>query len=404
MMATGLLLVLALQDPDALIQQLGSDDFALRNKAAQSLIEMGPPILGKLKTRQEEGDAEIRVRIKQIINEIRWRDRLTLIRPKPNLLTLSLKDEVLPDALRKVFNPYGFDAKFPEDDSGARGRKVTLDLKDATLWQAFDAICSNAHVKLDYLWVPRQPFTNGDGGISLRPHGDVGELRFMAEHFIHEGKHKVQVSVGMPTAYLPMHPTVEGIMMVDEEGHRIVVQAETKTLTIERRKGEITEVFLCDTVISPKCIKDWKTVRVEGIYTQEYPKSLEITVIDIREAGKVATAFIHGCKVTAQWTREKSKEGIPPEVDPRFVGEWETAPKFLNMPLFIWIEDANGHWLADGRGFDISRSGTSGASGVFYGKLNAEAPPATFVAAIAEGTDVVKTPFVINGFDEPRKR
>jgi hypothetical protein len=396
-----LFLAWAFQDPDALIRQLESTDPAHREKATQDLIEMGPPILGKLRAQPEAGDAEVRARVQHIVAEIDRIERLRVLRPKPTLLTLSLKEELLPDALRKVFAPFGIDAEF-ERGSEARKRKVSLDLKEATLWKAFDTVCAAGHVQLSWFSMNLgEYFSDGEGGISLRSHQDVGELRFMAKQFIREGKHQVQVHVAMPPSFRPLSQTIEDIAMIDDQGKRMTVEKEIKPRGFGRHKGNITVETLWDATFVPTPIKDWKKVRIEGILVQEYPHNLERITLDMREEDKATNQVIYGCRVGAQWKRTEPM-GIPPRVDWHCRREWESDVNSLKKTFFDWVEDTKGDWIADGGGFE-SRRATSSSSGGFSGRFNKDAPPAAFVVGVVEGRDELKIPFVITDFDGPPK-
>jgi hypothetical protein len=103
--------------------------------------------------------------------------------------------------------------------------------------------------------------------------------------------------------------------------------------------------------------------------------------------------------VTAHWNKG-DPSGIPPRIDWRFERTWASDARSLRKTFLDWVEDSKGRWIADAKGYE-SGHGTGGSSGVFSGRLDNDAPPATFVVGVVEGRDEVTLPFVIRGFDEP---
>lgn len=65
-----LLLALALQDPDALIVQLGSDNPGERDAAEVRLRELGVDALDALMARRGDDDPERRARVRGLLSEI----------------------------------------------------------------------------------------------------------------------------------------------------------------------------------------------------------------------------------------------------------------------------------------------------------------------------------------------
>ena len=57
-----------------LIRQLGSDDWQVREKATEELIEIGPLAIGEMQRARNNPDAEIRERAQKIIPLIQWKE------------------------------------------------------------------------------------------------------------------------------------------------------------------------------------------------------------------------------------------------------------------------------------------------------------------------------------------
>ena len=77
--AGGLLLVVVLAvaaraepTPDQLVARLGSESFAVREKAFQALVEMGEKAIGALEKAKKSENPEVRLRAARALSRIRW--------------------------------------------------------------------------------------------------------------------------------------------------------------------------------------------------------------------------------------------------------------------------------------------------------------------------------------------
>ena len=67
---------------DELIKQLGAEDWPVREQAQQELIEIGQPALPSLEKALTSDDSEVRIRIKNIIEELNWGETINGLRLK----------------------------------------------------------------------------------------------------------------------------------------------------------------------------------------------------------------------------------------------------------------------------------------------------------------------------------
>ena len=74
-----LLLLLALQNTDALIKQLGSEDVKVRDTATAALRKIGEPALKALEAAKQSNDPEVRARASALIRVIGWESRLSKV-------------------------------------------------------------------------------------------------------------------------------------------------------------------------------------------------------------------------------------------------------------------------------------------------------------------------------------
>src|SRR5207237_89787 len=124
------------QDDGALIRQLGDNDPVVRDQATAALLERDVAVLEALRARKEDPDPELRQRTAAIAAEISRRDRVRLVRPRPKRVTVSLKDASVAVAVREVLSPFGLDTDFFGNHYFPKNRKVTLELREAGLWEA----------------------------------------------------------------------------------------------------------------------------------------------------------------------------------------------------------------------------------------------------------------------------
>lgn len=126
-----------------LIEQLGSGDFAERERAYLALDKIGADALDALRRATKSDDAEIRRRAEDLVakwEKIAERDKIL----KPTMLRLTFKDTPLPEALDTVRQKTGLQIYLHDPENKLANRKVTVDTGELTLWQAFDLFCEKA--------------------------------------------------------------------------------------------------------------------------------------------------------------------------------------------------------------------------------------------------------------------
>jgi hypothetical protein len=198
---------------EALIKDFGSKEFAVRQKAVDRLIELGPDVVPLVrKTLAETADNEVKLRCEMVLKGIKEKfgDKAVAesatgggappvpqaVKPAPggklNLdaskITVTVKDADLSDVLGKFADQSG-NALIAAPQNW-EGKTVTLNLKDTPYWQALDEVCKVAGLTYDAggmggmgaFWgggiqvlggqravrVPQGPAANG-GAVTLRP-------------------------------------------------------------------------------------------------------------------------------------------------------------------------------------------------------------------------------------------
>jgi hypothetical protein len=144
---------------DKLIEQLGSGNFAEREKASKELAAIGAPALGALRKATKSEDAEIRKRAAALLPQIeRQAESARILVPKR--VHLVYKDTPLDEAVADFQKKSGYTLHLHDPDGKLKERKITLDSGETTFWHAFALFCAKAELteaSVEDLWRPPQP-------------------------------------------------------------------------------------------------------------------------------------------------------------------------------------------------------------------------------------------------------
>lgn len=145
-----LAIVLAAQDDvTRLLEQLHSDEFSEREAAQRSLERMGPPVVDRLKAElAKTSELDTQIRLKTLIAKIPKLAQLALVYGPTKRTTLSANNEPLDGILKQLESGLG--------EQILRGKgldlkaAVTVELQEATLWEAFDRVARASKTHYDY--------------------------------------------------------------------------------------------------------------------------------------------------------------------------------------------------------------------------------------------------------------
>lgn len=165
------------------LAQFTAKDFEVRTRAVDRLVDLGPDVLPLIRrTLAETADAEVKLRCELVLKGLTTKYGINVqaakpaprIDPEPSKITLSVRDARLADVLQTLADRSGNAALAPPAKS--EDRLVSVNVKDATYWEALDAVCRSAG--LVYRIDPRpntpglvlRPMANaGDAGVYLGP-------------------------------------------------------------------------------------------------------------------------------------------------------------------------------------------------------------------------------------------
>lgn len=396
-----LLALLAVQDVESLIRQLGEDDPKVREKATQQLIERGPAVLDSLKSREKDPDSELRQRVSAIATEISRRERVGLLCPRPEKRSVSLKEVPVAEALRTVLFPYGLEPEFHGRIDFLKSRKVSLELKDAPFWEAFDALCRAGDVTVEYYFSSfGVSFRDGKGGVQRIPHADIGDLRFAAQHFIRESRFTIQSYVVAPPVYRPLDQGMEGVTFVDDKGRKVELLKEEYLHSERRSPGSLTKDWLWEGLPAETRIEDWSKVKIQGTLVRKFPRNAERFAVDLGDEGTPVSLNVQGMTVIARWKKEPPL-GKPPRERWTVHFDWRDATP--GKTYLAWIEDAKGRWLVDGYKIECEDGGEMAGKSEIGDMLAGPTPPGKLVLIHVEGEEELRTPFTIVGLNGPPK-
>jgi RNA polymerase sigma factor (sigma-70 family) len=149
----------------ALIEQLGSDQFAQREKATKELEKLGLAALDALRKAATSDDLERRKRATELLKKIEAQAaQAEVLRPKR--LRLVYKQTPVAKAVADFKKKSGYDLTLSDPQGKLKGRSVTLDTGEVTFWQALGQFCEKANL-VEETTPPRAqgPFPGGMRGM-----------------------------------------------------------------------------------------------------------------------------------------------------------------------------------------------------------------------------------------------
>lgn len=134
--------------PDAekiqkLINQLGSDKYEERQKAAQELDAIGAPALELLRKAVKDGEPEVRKRADELVKKMEKAAEQTRVLAATKV-HLVFKDTPVADAVAEIQKKTGYNIALFDPEQKLKDRKVTLDTGETTFWSALEQFCHKA--------------------------------------------------------------------------------------------------------------------------------------------------------------------------------------------------------------------------------------------------------------------
>lgn len=128
---------------DKLIDQLGSDSFSQRKKAAKELAAVGAPALDALRKATKSEDAEVRKQADELVKKIE-KEAASAKLLAPKRVHLVYKDTPIPKAVADFQKKSGYAIHLHDPEGKLKERTITLDTGETTFWHAYELFCEKA--------------------------------------------------------------------------------------------------------------------------------------------------------------------------------------------------------------------------------------------------------------------
>jgi hypothetical protein len=126
---------------DEILRRLAADDIDAREGAARELADLGPSALPLLRKRAATLEGEARGRVEEACRRIEREKKRSGVLPPLRLVTLDVKERPAKEVLEAIARQAGVEIDF---GGAAPETPVTLSLKDAPPFKAFDEACRKA--------------------------------------------------------------------------------------------------------------------------------------------------------------------------------------------------------------------------------------------------------------------
>lgn len=393
------------QDVATLVEQLKSEDPATRESAAGRLVGFGTSVIEELKLHEQNEDRDFCAQIKSIILEIQRRERIRVVHGPIKRLTLSVTNIPTAEAIDRVLSPFGLRAMYRRSQVGS-GPSVTVELREATLWEAFDALEKAAAVGLDQPLWPFSGHAMWGRDLNFVPMDQAARTPYAAESNLDDmrlfgapmqdkGSDDVSVEawVVLPPGAVPISVELDGVELMDDRGRRLDPgPAESHLGTVRHRMGCVTivPVWKMKDRLDRACLRDAKSFTLKGTLVVDYPYDLERTEAALEDLKQV-TRFTIGDVSLEVVLKMQDDFNIDGAVNFRSKIE---GNRFYG---WVWLEDREGRWIVD-----FPRIGHPVGNGAVSGNIAPfRTPPVKVVAARIAGSKRVKVPFLLDGISIP---
>lgn len=126
---------------EAILQRLGADDIDAREGAGRDLSALGPEALPLLRRRAGTLEGEAKSRVEEACKRIERERKRSIVLPPLRLVTLDVQERPAKEVLEAVAKQAGVEIDF---GGVAPETPVTLSIKDAAPFRAFEEVCRKA--------------------------------------------------------------------------------------------------------------------------------------------------------------------------------------------------------------------------------------------------------------------
>ncbi len=285
-----------------LIERLGADAIDERNRAYQRLLELGDEAVPPLKEASLSKVPSIALGAKSLLKEIDQQNKVRELQPRCKRVSIEFADKPFAQALAEVTRPYGLSC--PRFDPDFADRTVSLQIDQATLWQALSAFCEGNQAALENLdpqhlsggcenelYVgkkPAKPFP-------YRKRLDLDECRVLLDSSSAEGsgnagvwKSCFRLVVALPAGFWVEGASIEGLRIRDDQGILVKPEAPDERRSFfecHRSPGVPTRVVVGEVLVTPSAVNPSKHFSIEGTIELQIPVGIESLPMTPRPGG-----------------------------------------------------------------------------------------------------------------------
>lgn len=303
-----------------LAARLASESIDLREEAAADLVALGPGAEGFLRAATAGADVEVRGRAAEILRDIARGAVLRTSWEPPRRVDLSWKDVPVGLALDQLGAALGESFSAP----GPLPGRVTLDVKQATGWEAIEALCRAAPAlnwkasgrSLAFEAVRRPPYPSKlDGGILVW----LEAVEYGSE-FDFQGAPRdwavAELRATWAPGLKPMLVELRASEVLDPAGRNLLAPSFRRPPGAGRSDPALRQVEGAFRVVTGP---DVRIDRVRGSALLAFPQELEDVVVPFgqsrplaRDDGQLALRAGTSTGTSIQFTASLSTSGLPP--------------------------------------------------------------------------------------------
>jgi hypothetical protein len=405
------LAILAQDDVNVLIQQLGDDSIEVRESATVKLTKIGEPARAALRKASESPSGEVRARATMILKSLDFQKELQAWLGPPSRITLS-GEFTLEEAIKEFERQTGQKISCPAWPEG----RFTVDLKDTDAWSALNALCRASGTRTFQLGANGpalsgrrfvEPPTAISGAFCIRFNGSALYRSYQVDSGHESRTFSLAIDVGWERAVVPTNVALELDRMEDDLGNDLAPaihryarrQFSGNPLVVSNAIPEFRRILTLSTDEQPDP-KASRITMLKGKVLLWIRASAEDLDLPVPAPGETSRIDVRICDSQLKESSEMpvvlsgaTRSGAILSCRLEFKNSDE---RLLKNTYQLWhLNDKKGRrYVGTVRMLPIPGSGETGY-GIEFGNLPADAEPASVTVRIPRRIVALEIPFVL---------